>query len=215
MRCIGSLIRQRNGGGRGVAETAQAGAGNSHARRAVRIGTGDLGIGGHPVVAMTGPLLGRQQRQHRRKRIDRHALAGRQNAAFRREGRNSRPVWLRNRSPRRAARLSRHAGHRVRNCRLWPQTLRLTSPASIRAADQIERIGNVLRQCIHSGGLVAPIQRFDQLPMMMHRRLAAVLCVNMRGSPHIRPGLQPQALDDRVAARRTRPRCRWQNGTRD
>ena len=64
VRCIGSLIWQGDGRGRGVAEAAQAGAGDPHTRRAVRVGAGDFGVGGHPVVAVTGPLLGRKKRQH-------------------------------------------------------------------------------------------------------------------------------------------------------
>ena len=45
---------------------------------AVRVGTGDLGVGRHPVVGVGRTLLGGQQRQDRRERIDREALARRQ-----------------------------------------------------------------------------------------------------------------------------------------
>ena len=62
----------------GVAEAAHAGARDAEARAAVRIGTGHLGVGGHPVVALGRALLGRQQRQQRGQRIEREALAGRQ-----------------------------------------------------------------------------------------------------------------------------------------
>ena len=45
---------------------------------AMRIGTGDLGVGRHPIVGMRHALFGRQQRQERRQRIDRERLSRRE-----------------------------------------------------------------------------------------------------------------------------------------
>jgi hypothetical protein len=42
----------------------------------VGIGTGDLGVGRHPVVRVGGALLGREQREERRQRVEREGLAG-------------------------------------------------------------------------------------------------------------------------------------------
>ena len=57
-------------------------------------------------------------------------------------------------------------------------------------------MGDVVGEASTSRRLVSPLQRFDQLPVMVHGRLAACSRVDMGGSPDIGAGLQPQALDD-------------------
>src|SRR5712691_10472553 len=56
-------------------EAPLAQTGDAKPGRAIRIRTGDLGVGRHPVAGMARPLLRRQQGEEGRKGVDRKALS--------------------------------------------------------------------------------------------------------------------------------------------
>ena len=76
---------ERNDRRLAVAEGPQTGAGDAKDAPAVRIGTGDVRVGGHPVVGVRDPLLGRQQGEECSQRIDREGLIRGQREVLSRE----------------------------------------------------------------------------------------------------------------------------------
>src|SRR5688572_18086389 len=65
-----------------MAKCADTRARNAEERAAVRIGTGDVGIGGHPVRGVSHPLFGGKDRQQCCQRVDRKRLAIRKAQIF-------------------------------------------------------------------------------------------------------------------------------------
>ena len=55
-----------------------------------------------------------------------------------------------------------------------------------------------------AAGAVAALERLDQRPVVVHREPVTLLLVDACGGADVRPGLEPEALDDRDQHRRTR-----------
>lgn len=65
-----------------MAEFPFAKTGDAKTAAAIGIGTGNLGIGGHPVIGMCVPLFGGQKREQRGERVHRHLLLILENQQF-------------------------------------------------------------------------------------------------------------------------------------